>query len=212
MNKLLTFICANGKWHKFTSFGLGGGAKLYKNFARKLLAVSLCAAIAQLGVPITICVAEATIVDSGICGNPDDNEGKNVTWTLETNGDEVEIDGVKYDAYTLTISGTGEMYNTTCYDPPWSGSSARVTKVIIAEGVTIIGGKAFSFGVNLSVLFVSSTVNSFADEAFDGCGMLTTICVPCTMSLQDLSDLFSQECDIDNRPLAKIKCYLPKYD
>ena len=44
------------------------GAKLYKNFAQKLLAVSLCAAIAQLGVPITICVAEATIVASGICG------------------------------------------------------------------------------------------------------------------------------------------------
>ena len=51
MNKLFNFTQAKGKWHKFTSFNLGGGAKLYKNFAQKLLAVSLCAAMVLLGVP-----------------------------------------------------------------------------------------------------------------------------------------------------------------
>ena len=51
MNKLFSFAQAKGKWHKFPSFNLGRGAKLYKNFAQKLLAVSLCMAVVLLGVP-----------------------------------------------------------------------------------------------------------------------------------------------------------------
>ena len=53
MSKLFKFAQAKGKWHKFPSFNLGGGAKLYKNFAQKLLAVSLCAAMVLLGTPVT---------------------------------------------------------------------------------------------------------------------------------------------------------------
>ena len=53
MNKLFNFAQAKGKWHKFPSFNLGGGAKLYKNFAQKLLAVSLCMAVVLLGTPVT---------------------------------------------------------------------------------------------------------------------------------------------------------------
>lgn len=52
MSKLLIFMQAKGKWHKFPSFNLGGGAKLYKNFAQKLLAVSLCAAVVLCTVPL----------------------------------------------------------------------------------------------------------------------------------------------------------------
>ena len=51
MNKSFKLTQAKGKWHKSTSFSLGGGAKLYKNFAQKLLAVSLCMAMVLLGVP-----------------------------------------------------------------------------------------------------------------------------------------------------------------
>ena len=52
MSKLFIFAQAKGKWHKFTSFNLGGGAKLYKNFAQKLLAVSLCTAVVLMAVPL----------------------------------------------------------------------------------------------------------------------------------------------------------------
>ena len=51
MNKLFNFAQAKGKWHKFPSFNLGG-AKLYKNFAQKLLAVSLCMAVVLCTVPL----------------------------------------------------------------------------------------------------------------------------------------------------------------
>lgn len=53
MNKLFNFAQAKSKWHKLPSFNLGGGAKLYKNFAQKLLAVSLCMAVVLLGTPVT---------------------------------------------------------------------------------------------------------------------------------------------------------------
>ena len=53
MSKLLIFMQTKGKWHRFPSFNLGGGAKLYKNFAQKLLAVSLCMAVVLLGTPVT---------------------------------------------------------------------------------------------------------------------------------------------------------------
>ena len=53
MNKLFNFTQVKGKWHKFPYFNLGGGAKLYKNFAQKLLAASLCAAVVLLGTPVT---------------------------------------------------------------------------------------------------------------------------------------------------------------
>ena len=52
MSKLLIFMQAKGKCHKLPFFNLGGGAKLYKNFAQKLLAVSLCAAMVLLAVPL----------------------------------------------------------------------------------------------------------------------------------------------------------------
>ena len=69
-SKLLTFMQAKSKQCKFPSFNLAKGVKLCKNFAQKLLAVSLCAVLMLLCVPITSCVAEATIVVSGTCEKP----------------------------------------------------------------------------------------------------------------------------------------------
>ena len=53
MSKLFKLAQAKGKWHKFPSFNLEGGAKLYKNLAQKLLAVSLCMAVVLMGVPFS---------------------------------------------------------------------------------------------------------------------------------------------------------------
>ena len=53
MSKLLILMQVKGKCRKFPSFNLGVGAKLYKNFAQKLLAVSLCMAVVLMGVPVT---------------------------------------------------------------------------------------------------------------------------------------------------------------
>ena len=72
--------------------------------------------------------AAATIIDSGSCGA----QGDNVKWTLDSEG-------------TLTISGTGNMYNYYIEndDAPWYFSGEKIHKVIIEYGVTSIGDYAF---------------------------------------------------------------------
>ena len=65
--------------------------------------------------------AQAETVSSGKCGD-------NVTWTLD-------------DAGTLTISGTGEMYNYELGEAPMEWGTAR--KVIFEEGVTAICSEPF---------------------------------------------------------------------
>ena len=50
-----------------------------------------------------------------------------------------------YDAATttLTITGTGEMYNFRIYSAPWDAFSANITTVNLPDGLTAIGGYAF---------------------------------------------------------------------
>ena len=87
---------------------------------------------------------------SGSCGD-------NVTWTY------VEA------TQTLTISGSGAMYN---YDyssthSPWFGSGVK--KAIIEEGVTSIGNYAFHECSGLTSVTIPNSVTSIGDRAFSGC-------------------------------------------
>lgn len=96
--------------------------------------------------------------NSGVCGD-------NVSWAL--------IDGV------LTIGGTGRMtdYTTNLFTPaPWySMSNSRVKSVIITDGVTHIGNRAFDDCNILTTVSIPSSVTSIGSKAFDGCDSLTDI-------------------------------------
>ena len=187
------------EWHKTLSFSLGGGAKLYKNFDPKLLAVSLCMAVVLVSIPMGTWspkMAHAEIIAIGSCGDPNVNDGKNVTWRLEPNGNKVTVEMETQDAYTLTISGNGEMISATCYTPPWNSYDAQITTVVIEEGVELIGYKAFECCYNLSSVYIPSSVYSFGDEAFSECDSLTRIYIPCDETEQSLKQLFSSDCDI----------------
>ena len=72
---------------------------------------------------------------SGECGD----RGDNVTWSLDDSG-------------TLTISGTGKMmdYHSGNYTSvPWYDNRERIQTIVIQDGVTSIGNKAFSKCINL---------------------------------------------------------------
>ncbi len=66
----------------------------------------------------------AEVVASGKCGA----DGSNVTWVLDSDG-------------VLTISGEGDMGNYSI--APWTSRITRISKVVIGDGVTSIGGNAF---------------------------------------------------------------------
>lgn len=100
---------------------------------------------------------KAETIASGTCG-------ENLTWTLTDSG-------------TLTISGTGEMYDYD-YSPIWGSNAGDIQKVLIEKGVTSIGDWAFYFCWNLTTITIPEGVTSIGDGAFANCISLTSITLP----------------------------------
>lgn len=119
---------------------------------------------------------------SGICG-------ENATWTLQ-NG-------------TLTISGTGDMYNwtlgniryglweedengnvTDLYSASWYPYREKIRDIVIEEGITSIGDGAFAMSPNMRSIFIPDTVTRIGNSAFSTGGgyevgnKLTSIEIP----------------------------------
>ena len=126
-----------------------------KEHAKRLLPLLL--ALCLLLTAAVLYSSAATIVDSGTCGD----QGDNLKWTLDSDG-------------LLTISGTGKMCS---YDRiPWSAN--RVKKVVINNGVTRIGGAAFSGCAGLTSVTIPDSVKSIFGSAFRGCTGLTSVTIP----------------------------------
>ena len=96
---------------------------------------------------------------SGTCG-------ADLTWVLDDNG-------------TLTISGTGDMHD---YDGLGERSPFRdntnIKKLIVENGVTSIGYRAFYDCTNLTSVILPEGLTSINDAAFFGCENITNIKFP----------------------------------
>ena len=100
---------------------------------------------------------EAGVI-SGTCGG-------NLTWKLK--------DG------TLTISGSGKMYDYDLYDmAPWYRETSAIDKIVIDENVKTIGDYAFFECSGLTSISKPDSVTSIGDYAFEGCSGLTSINIP----------------------------------
>ncbi|MCR4818843.1 MAG: leucine-rich repeat domain-containing protein [Fretibacterium sp.] len=66
----------------------------------------------------------------------------------------------------LTISGSGAMKDN---ESPWSSPNEKIKSIIIGEGVTRIGAKAFYNCRTLTRPIISDTVESIGNAAFYGC-------------------------------------------
>ena len=98
----------------------------------------------------------ATVVGSGECGDA-------LTWTLTSDG-------------TLTISGTGTMYNYSLFGTPWY--NLTVKSVIITSDVTTIGNYAFASCRSLTAVFLPETLRTIGGSAFFHCSALKSITIP----------------------------------
>lgn len=97
----------------------------------------------------------------GTCGDPNVNEGKNVTWLYNI------------ATRTLTISGAGAMADFSSKDnQPWKDNRDNITTVVIKNGVTSIGGNAFYGCSSLTSVTVCATACTLGNGAFDGCAIL----------------------------------------
>ena len=97
--------------------------------------------------------------DSGSCGD-------NVTYTY------TEAD------HTLTIKGSGAMSDYDWGTTPWYNYCEQITTVMIDDGVTSIGDKAFSDCSGLTSVSIPNSVISIGNDAFYGCSGLTSIDIP----------------------------------
>ena len=98
---------------------------------------------------------------SGSCGA----DGDSVTWSL-------------LDGGTIVISGTGAMAD---YEPdtvPWAAYRSEIVSAVIGNGVTNIGGNAFSNCLCLAEVAIASGVTSIGAYAFDACFALTAVTLP----------------------------------
>ncbi len=118
----------------------------------KILAIILAILMAISIIPITASAADAT---SGTCG-------ENLTWSFD------ESTG------TLTISGTGAMDNYTYYSP-WEDIDNKIKKLVVEEGVTTIGNKAFYRYYWLVDVILPDSITTIGQLAFAYCDEITNI-------------------------------------
>ena len=106
---------------------------------------------------ITLLVSLSAYAErSGTCGD-------NLQWKLTDEG-------------VLTITGIGEMKDWGRNARPWSPYS-DVKQVIIGDGVTTIGGSAFSYCSSLTSVTIGSSVTDIGSSAFSGCSSLTSVTI-----------------------------------
>jgi len=117
-----------------------------------------CILIAIVGLLFLVfpLMANAEIVNSGTCG-------ENITWELDNAGN-------------LSINGTGEMYDSDSDESLFPASDVK--KVVIGNGVTSVGERAF-YGCSelISVTFPNS-LSQIKYRAFYGCTKLVRVIIP----------------------------------
>ncbi len=118
---------------------------------KKIEFIVLLAALMLAFIAIT-----ANAQTSGTCGD-------GLTWNIDSNG-------------VLTISGSGDMADYSNYKSiPWYDSRNSIEKVVINDGVTSIGERAFYNCTNLTEASAGKDVLSIGKRAFYNCSSLTTV-------------------------------------
>ena len=111
------------------------------------------------------------VVATGTCGD-------NLTWTLTENGEATVtfINGTSgHPAYTLTITGTGEMPNySNSTATPWWKYQQAITRLELPKGLANIGSFAFYQAVNIKEITLPSNVEKIGKEAFYDVGDKTS--------------------------------------
>ena len=104
------------------------------------------------------------VVASGNCGTT--GHESDVTWALTSDG-------------VMTISGSGAMADYgNKNNQPWSGKRSDIKIIMVAEGVTHIGNRAFSYCEAATSIFLPTTLTSIGERGIEVCSSLTSVTIP----------------------------------
>lgn len=119
------------------------------------------------------------VVASGNCGTT--GHESDVTWTLTSDG-------------VMTISGTGAMADyASAANQPWSGKRSDIKIIMVTEGVTHIGNRAFSHCDIATSIFLPTTLTSIGVRGIEVCDNLTSVTIP--ENVKTIGDYAFQSCE-----------------
>ena len=87
------------------------------------------------------------------------------TWDIDING-------------VLTVTGTGETYDGWEGNQPWRSQREAITKIVVGEGITTIGGSSFRDIPYVTEVILPSTVKVIEGNAFSHSPYLQSINLP----------------------------------
>ena len=99
-------------------------------------------------------VPETLAVTNGSCG-------ANLTWI--------------FSAGTLTITGSGDMYDYTKNSAPWDDLSEDIIQISLPEGLSEVGNFSFYNCKNISTITIPSSVTRVGESAFARCKELQMV-------------------------------------
>jgi hypothetical protein len=100
------------------------------------------------------------VVDAGQCGDT-------ATWVFKNDG-------------TLTISGSGAITDYSGTNEPWKSYRSSITKIVVEEGITRLGKKAF-YSCKATEVILPEGLLSIGQYAFYG-GKFTSITLPSSLT------------------------------
>lgn len=125
---------------------------------KKYISVILTFVMLLTMIPLSGISVNAETV-TGACGD-------NLTWSFAS------------DTGTLTISGTGDMYNYDYAENPWVDYRENTNNVVIENGVTSICDYAFYCFQSITDIVIPDSVKSIGEGALAWCTALTEIAIP----------------------------------
>ncbi|MBQ6331893.1 MAG: leucine-rich repeat protein [Clostridia bacterium] len=139
---------------------------------KKLLALTLALLMTAALLPLNLKTAVAEDETSGQCGD-------DLYWEFD------ESTG------TLTITGSGAMYDYGIGTAPWNSVRSEITAVVFPDGMTSVGRSAFYGCTGIEEIVVPDSVTVINDGAFRGCTGVTSITAPCSVRVVSTNYTFS---------------------
>ena len=156
-----TLTDENGKYTLNLSYGEYAICFDYYNYEQSEIQITVNAENHTQNAELTPKYADKIIVTSGNCGD-------GIAWTLFDDGE-------------LIIGGIGDIADYGSYTL-WGGHNSDIVKVVIENGITKIGDKAFYDCVNLEKVEISDSVTDIGEMAFCFCTELDGVVIPDSVS------------------------------